>query len=159
MWASPGNRMQAPWPDAHPRTGAGGLQPCLRPPEQGTLPLSASVSLSVQRQVQKLCWGTEGEQEVEPPGFRPPGGLFRKSPVTLVSRNSQIRRLWGNKSAWSFGQGLIWGLIRSSPGALPGTQLRCPAIPGSGVCGLQGPPPSSSRVNRTGVSPALENRT
>lgn len=53
--------------------------------------------------------GMDGEAEVELVGFHPPGGVFRKSPVTFISRNSQIRILWGNKSARSFGQGLMWG--------------------------------------------------
>lgn len=51
----------------------------------------------------------DDEPEVGLLGFPPPGSVFRKSPVTFISRNSQIRILWGNKSAWSFGQGLMWG--------------------------------------------------
>lgn len=67
------------------------------------------MSLSVQRQIQKLYQGMDVEPEVELLGFHPPGGVFRKSSVNFISRNSQIRILLGNKSAWSFGQGLMWG--------------------------------------------------
>lgn len=78
-------------------------------PEQGSLPLWASASLSVQRQIQNACQGVESEQEVRPPVLRPSGSVFRKSQVSFISQNSQIRGLWGNKSVWSFGQGLMWG--------------------------------------------------
>ena len=80
--------------------------------------------------------------------------------MTLVSRNSQIRKLWGNKSLWSFGRGLVRGhrqeeaLLcfsggqgRNSSGGWGGCQAHSPtalAAPGSGTCRLQNPQPDGS---------------
>lgn len=72
-------------------------------------PLWAPASLSVQRQTQKRSRGVDGEQEGGPPSFPSPGGVFTKSHAALISRNCRIRRMWGNKSGGSFGQGLMWG--------------------------------------------------